>query len=292
MSTATQQLTPRERELGAIIRAYNEVTEGLKRSHEKLGQEVRRLHEELSNKNRQLRRRERLAALGEMAAGVAHEIRNPLGGIGMFASLLRKDLADRPDAVRLVEKIIKGVKALERVVNDTLDFGRPSEPQPGTVQVETLVRETLELAATRVPGVSVDVEPFEGEGGRELVSDAALMQRALLNIVLNAMEAALTGRGPGDARVRVRLKGTTDRVTISVADNGAGIPVELMDRIFNPFFTTKDSGTGLGLAIVHQIAETLGGTVQAANRAGGGATFSLSLPRRMNEDTSGDDRTQ
>src|SRR5690554_1355310 len=140
-------VTHRERELAAIINAYNEVTERLKRSHERLTSEVERLREELARKNRQLRRRERLAALGELAAGVAHEIRNPLGGIRVFASLLRRDLADQPASLRLVEKITSGVTRLERIVTDILEFGRPAEPHPEPVHLRSLFAEVAELAA-------------------------------------------------------------------------------------------------------------------------------------------------
>ncbi len=276
MSTATQELTPREKELGALIHAYSEVTEQLKHAHEQLGAQVKGLREELSRKNRQLRRRERLAALGEMAAGVAHEIRNPLGGIRMFASLLRKDVADRPDAVRLVDKIVKGVAALERVVSDTLDFGRPSDPNPVPIQLGTLLRETAELVVERAHAQNVRVEVRAGASCAEMTTDPHLLQRALLNLLFNAVDAA--ARKAEGGLVRVECRAAAGNVTISVSDNGNGIPVEWMDRIFNPFFTTKDSGTGLGLSIVHQIAESLGGTVRAANRSGGGAVFSMCLP--------------
>jgi signal transduction histidine kinase len=268
-------ITPRERELGAIIRAYSEVTELLKDSHEQLKHEVGRLREELSGMNRQLRRRERLAALGEMAAGVAHEIRNPLGGIQMFASLLHRDLADRPEAGRLVGKIIRGVERLDRVVTDTLEFGRVAEPQPASVDLGTLIRDTVELAAARIAETGVAVE-LPADGGIRIVTDPALLQRALLNVLVNAVEAAPAEGG----RVEIGLRmGPNERVILTVSDNGPGISPDCMDRIFNPFFTTKGAGTGLGLAIVHQIVESLGGSVQAANRSGGGAVFSLSLPR-------------
>ena len=287
MSTLASELTQRERELGAIITAYNEVTERLKQSHEQLSREVKRLREELSRKNRQLRRRERLAALGELAAGVAHEIRNPLGGIQMFASLLRKDLQDRPDALRIVDKITTGVSRLESIVTQILDFGRPSEPEPQRVRLDALIGEVIDLCTARprprpVQITADAVEPVT------IVTDGTLLSRALLNLVLNAADAA--GEGAGDAaRVSLSVTSRADgSVTISVSDNGPGIPPEMLDRIFNPFFTTKDHGTGLGLAIVHQIAETLGGSIQAANRPEGGAVFSLSLPAVLAVDESVD----
>lgn len=277
---AGEDLTQRERELGAIIAAYNEVTEQLKHSHEQLTGEVRRLREELARKNEQLRRRDRLAALGEMAAGVAHEIRNPLGGIQVFASLLAKDLADRPEALRLVGRIMQGVGRLESIVANILAFGRPAEPRPTRVLLTRVVQETIELAAAKVQERAVAIEADDSVAGVELWTDGALLQQALLNLVLNAVEAT-TGhpRRRDGARVVISAVVTEESVNVTVSDDGPGIPAELRDRIFNPFFTTRDGGTGLGLAIVHQIAEALEGSVQAANRAEGGAAFSMRLPR-------------
>ena len=122
------EITQRERELGAIIQAYNEVTERLKQSHDQLQRQVGALRSELADKNRELARRERLAALGEMAAGVAHEIRNPLASIELFASLLRRDLADRPVLAAHAGKISRGVQCLDRIVNDILAFAGETDP--------------------------------------------------------------------------------------------------------------------------------------------------------------------
>ena len=291
--TVPRELTQRERELGAIITAYNQVTEQLKQSHEKLGTEVVRLREELTRKNRQLRRRERLAALGEMAAGVAHEIRNPLGGIQLFASLLEKDLRDRPAEHRLAGKIAKGVGTVEAIVTDFLEFGRPRDPQPAGVRLDAVAREAVDLAMKRAADAGVQLEITEALDDIEILSDAVMVKRALLNLVLNGIDAARegvrqrecrTGRAQIDAvntvgKVVVGVrKLSPEHIALTVSDNGTGVPPELMDRIFNPFFTTKDRGMGLGLAIVHQLAESLGGNAQVANAAGGGAVFSLCLP--------------
>ena len=273
MSALPTDITQRERELAAIVTAYNEVTDKLKQSHVELRNEVRRLRKELNRKNEQLRRKERLAALGEMAAGVAHEIRNPLGGIQVFASLLRQDLAEQPDAVQRVDKIRKGVAQLESIVSDNQEFARPAGPVPR----KTLVAETVELSVSRMAAAGVKVDVGDGFGNVELDTDGAMLQRALLNLLLNAIEAT---QGHGQ-RVRINLSAHTDQcVTIEVCDEGPGIETETMECVFNPFFTTKDTGTGLGLAIVHQIIETLGGSVRVSNRPEGGAVFSLIVPRR------------
>ncbi len=284
-------LTQRERELGAIIDSYNTVTEQLKSSYEQLREEVARLREELTKKNRQLRRRDRLAALGEMAAGVAHEIRNPLGGIRLLVSLLDKDLEDRPKNRELVIKIANGVTTLESLVTDILEFGRPSDPHPMPVELDVLVQATLEMASAKVQEKQVKVEVAPELERECIVSDPNLLQRALLNLLLNAMEATASVQdAPANRMVRIGMKsGPKEQVMLTVADGGPGVSAEMMDRIFNPFFTTKDEGTGLGLAIVHQIAETLGGSVKAANRPEGGAVFSLCLPRRL-ETPSDDDQ--
>ncbi len=275
-------LTQRERELGAIIASYNEVTERLKQSHERLAAEVTRLHQELARKNQQLRRRERLAALGEMAAGMAHEIRNPLGSIQLLASLLERETADHPPALRLVRKITEGVATVESLVTDVLQFGRPRDPVAEAVALRALVAEAIEMTADRTADGRVRVEAEAAASDATIVSDAAMIKRALLNLLLNAIDAAAATESSDGPRVAVRLhEHGPDHVVLAVSDNGPGVPVELMDRIFNPFFTTKQRGTGLGLAIVHQVAEALGGHVQVANQAKGGAVFSLCLPRRL-----------
>lgn len=277
MTALSTDITQRERELAAIVTAYNEVTDKLKESHVELRNEVRRLREELARKNEQLRRKERLAALGEMAAGVAHEIRNPLGGIQVFASLLRQDLIHQPDAVERIDKIRKGVTQLESIVSDILDFARPAGPVPRIVQLRSLVAETVELSASRMAAAGVAVDVGDSFDDVELVTDGMMLQRALMNLLLNAIDAT---KGHG-RRVRITLLASDEQcVTIGVCDEGPGIDVDTMESIFNPFFTTKDTGTGLGLAIVHQIIDTLGGSVSALNLPEGGAMFTLIVPRR------------
>lgn len=282
VSMPVAEMTERERELGAIIAAYNDVTEQLKQSHERLRAEVTRLHEELARKNQQLRRRERLAALGEMAAGLAHEIRNPLGGIQMFASMLEQDVSDRSPALRLVRKISQGVATVESIVTDILQFGRPRDPVGEVVDLRALIRETIELAVDPTGERRVRVDLDEHFADVTIVSDQAMIKRAVLNLLLNAVDAARAAASDDGPRVIIGVREHgSDHVLITVTDNGPGVPAELMDRIFNPFFTTKDRGTGLGLAIVHQIAEALGGHVQVSNRDAGGAVFSICLPRRL-----------
>lgn len=280
---ATADLTERELELSAIIASYNDVTEQLRISHERLGMEVQRLREELARKNEQLRRRERLAALGEMAAGVAHEIRNPLAGIQLQASLLVRDLRDRPNQQRLAGRIVKYVGSLEGIVSDILDFGRPGGSCPCRVSLGDLISDTVELVRSRCRDQGASIEIDDALAAIELFTDPSLLQRALLNLMVNAVEAvgpALTDEGHVWVRPTSR---DDDQLTIEVADDGPGIDAELLDRVFNPFFTTKDIGTGLGLAIVHQIAETLGGHVRAGRSAEGGASFVLTVPVRAAE---------
>ena len=275
MTTARLPITQRERELGAIINAYNEVTERLKLSHDRLVGEVGRLRDQLEQKNRELARRERLAALGEMAAGVAHEIRNPLAGVQLYASLLVKDLADRDDARQLARKIADGVQTLEGVVGDVLAFAGQSEPQVTRVDLGGLIAECVATTAAAQSARQTTIQVDEGVERFTLLADPGQLQRAILNLLFNAIEAA--GEN-GEVWISARGSAREGFCEIEVADNGSGIPPELRERVFNPFFTTRDSGTGLGLAIVHRIAEAHGGGVRAANGREGGAELTLTLP--------------
>ena len=277
-STVTTQVENARRveELGRIIIAYSEVTEKLQQSHDQLTETVRALQSELGEKNRLLERKNRLAALGEMAAGLAHEIRNPLGGIQLYASMLAQDVADRPDSLSLVRKISGGVRRLEALVGQVLQFSREIAAQPRPCDLASVVDQAVDLAHARLAelGVACVVEgprPFEAD------FDPLLLGQALLNLLLNAADAA--GAGP-DGRVTVRLARPTEESQVKqfhlvVKDNGPGIPPGVLDRIFNPFFTTKDTGTGLGLAIVHRVVEAHDGTITATNDPAGGARFEI-----------------
>jgi len=268
-------------ELIAIIQKYNEVTEHLKRSHERLGLEVCRLREALHEKNRELQRREQLAALGEMAAGVAHEIRNPLGGIGLYASLLERDLEDRPKQRDLAVRISRGVQSLETIVGDILSFAGDAVPAIGAVSFGDLLDEVAAQTEPKAEARGVEIAIDEAWRTTALRCDIHQLIRAVSNLVFNAIDAA--GEG-GHVRISggpctVRRSGSgPDSFDIRVEDDGPGIDPALLQRVFTPFFTTKHTGTGLGLAIVHRIAEANGGAVRAGHREGGGAVFVLSVP--------------
>jgi len=298
LATATTSLTPygapeaadarspspdpvrRMEELGRIILAYSEVTERLQQSHDQLHRTVQTLRQELGEKNRLLERKNRLAALGEMAAGLAHEIRNPLGGIQLYASLLSQDVRDRPDCASLVKKISGGVKRLESLVGQVLQFSREITANCAPMDLSVAVDHAVEYAAQSLSDRRVRCT-IDGPRPMPVRADALLVGQALLNLLLNAAEAiadadAETPGGSIAVRFGPPAHGPGARqFHLSVHDSGPGVPAEVMDRIFNPFFTTKETGTGLGLAIVHRIVEAHDGTVLVTNPPEGGARFEI-----------------
>lgn len=264
----------RMEELGRIILAYSEVTERLQQSHEQLRKTVEKLRQELSEKNQLLERKNRLAALGEMAAGLAHEIRNPLGGIQLYASMLSHDLSDRPEPLKTVKKISAGVKHLESLVGQVLQFTREIVANPEPASLAEIIAQAVEYAQKTMNDRDIECRV---EGPRTLLAnvDALLMGQAVLNLLLNAADAV-----EGGGKVVVQYGRSSEQAGagqfhLVVRDNGPGIPPQILDRIFNPFFTTKDTGTGLGLAIVHRIIEAHDGTITATNDASGGARFEI-----------------
>jgi two-component system sensor histidine kinase HydH len=277
-STTTTQVENARRieELGRIIIAYSEVTEKLQQSHDQLTETVRALQSELGEKNRLLERKNRLAALGEMAAGLAHEIRNPLGGIQLYASMLAQDVAGRPHSVELVRKISGCVRRLDSLVGQVLQFSREIVAQLEPVQLRDIVEQAVDLAIATAQRASVRYS-IDGPESLDAVVDPLLMGQALLNLLLNAAEAIEPHM---EGRVTVRFgrpapASDAKQFHLTVTDTGRGIPPEVLDRIFNPFFTTKDTGTGLGLAIVHRVVEAHDGLIIAGNEEHGGARFEI-----------------
>jgi signal transduction histidine kinase len=262
-------------DLGKIILAYSGVTEKLQQSHDQLTQTVHALQLELSEKNRQLERRNRLAALGEMAAGMAHEIRNPLGGIQLYSSILAKDLADRPQSLQLVHKIAGGVKLLDGLVSQVLQFTREITAHAALADLAQIIDQAVDLASATFQRRGV-VCRVQGPRPMLVTIDSLLVGQAILNLILNAAEAIEAG---GTIHVRYGSPADDDsrQLQLVVTDSGPGIPAEVMDRIFNPFFTTKEAGTGLGLSIVHRVVEAHDGTITASNLDGGGAKFEVRI---------------
>jgi signal transduction histidine kinase len=278
-------------DLHELLQMYNQVTQRLQVSHERLEGEVVRLREQLEEKNRELETKKRLAALGEMAAGIAHEIRNPLGGIQLYASTLMAEGADRPLAVELVRKISNGVKGLNVLVSDMLAFTRDLQMSRQEEDLGEIVLGALELAAPTLVEQDVKVRVHGSVEGKRVNVDRRLLERVLLNLVLNGAEAigeqvdggnkkpeaGSKKESGGQIEIRALVKG--GKTEIVVEDNGPGIPAENLERVFEPFFTTKHTGTGLGLANVHRIIEAHGGQITAANKAAPerGARFRILL---------------
>jgi two-component system sensor histidine kinase FlrB len=277
-------------DLGRIILAYSEVTDKLQKAHERLEKTVVALTDELSEKNRLLERKNRLAALGEMAAGMAHEIRNPLGGIQLYASMLAKDLAAMPASLELVRKISGGVRRLDALVNQVLQFTREIRIQRYNADLAALIDEAMEMARPHLESRQLR---WDVNGPRPLWVrvDPDLMVQAILNLLLNAAEAMEQSRGgqvtvifdraPGQGNASQPASNSDQSpdsgFTLCIRDGGPGIDQRILDRIFNPFFTTKDGGTGLGLAIVHRIVDAHDGAIIASNAPDAGAQFEIRM---------------
>lgn len=223
-----------------------------------------------------LRRNDRLAALGEMSAGIAHEIRNPLGIISSSAQLLGRRLpAPAPEIGQLLDIIQEETTRLNGLITDFLTFGRPAQPRRQIVNLSGLVRRAVE----HVQGVSerkgVTVVADLPTAPLTASVDAEMVQQVLLNLLLNALDATA-----GGGKVVVSLGSENGKLRLDVSDNGCGIAEEIRPKIFNPFFTTKEKGTGLGLANAHRMVEAHGGEISVQSVPGQGSEFTVRLPYR------------
>lgn len=271
-------------DLADLMSAFTEVTTKLERTHEQLRSEVARLNSELRDANEALQRSRRLAALGEMAAGISHEIRNPLGSIKLYASMLHEDLAALPDQQQVVEKIGRAVRGLDEIVGDVLSFARETSARFVPSETGSIIDHAIDACCAEIVG---SVERDGELGSVELECDPGLIQQALVNLLRNAGEA---NRVSGGDRIVIETLvceiPRDDRaeagVSITVHDRGDGIPEQVIERMFNPFFTTRETGTGLGLAIVHRILDAHRGIVEVGNhRSERGAWVRLVLPVRQ-----------
>jgi two-component system sensor histidine kinase HydH len=244
---------------------------GLSISNARLYESLRKSYDELATTRAEMVKRERLAGLGELAATVAHEVRNPVGVIYNASSSLRRLVEASPDGLTLVDIVREECERLNQIIGDLIDFARPRQLSLQPEELPRLLGEVTE-AIGETPGVSVNVD-VEGELPL-VVADRRLIRQALVNVAQNAVQAMARG---GVLELRAFAERDAAVAIIELQDNGPGIPQANIPRIFEPFFTTKATGSGLGLAVVKRIVEDHGGQVSVAS-SDHGTTFRFRLP--------------
>lgn len=241
------------------------------------------------------RLRDRLAALGEMAAGIAHEVKNPLAGIQVMAGLLKRQVSSSPDAQAILTDIIHEAQTANRIVLDVLEFVRPINLQVEHLSVPHVIEDALTKYEGLVNDGSLVLESRVDPDLPSVQGDQTQLRQLFTNLLINAYEA-LEGQGrvtisaafsplPGDQQTRVELPDTKGWITVDVDDDGPGIPSDVTQKIFSPFFTTKPQGSGLGLAIVRKIVDAHDGRIDVGTSPIGGTRVEVTLPVTAVRDT-------
>jgi two-component system, NtrC family, sensor histidine kinase HydH len=232
----------------------------------------KRAMERLQLKER-LSRAEKLSALGEMAAGISHEIRNPLGIIRSSAELLKKKLNSLDPSNTIPEIIVEESTRLNNIITDFINYARPRSPNLSACRVEDVVEKNLAFLASQIKNQGYKIHTKFQNHLPEIMADSSMLYQSFLNILINAMQAM-----PEAGTISIEI-GTSDNVVrLFFDDQGPGIPAHVMDKIWDPFFTTKDTGTGLGLGIVKNIIESHGGSIQIMNLTPRGTRVVVELP--------------
>jgi signal transduction histidine kinase len=269
--------------IGTLVQSFSEQRRRQMEAAEELNRQLLRQQDSLRESlqkleaaEESLRRKEKLAALGEMSAGLAHEIRNPLGIISSSVQLLAKNTGfSTPASQELLDIVQEETVRLNGLVTDFLLFGRPDRPQLRECDLGQVVERAVEhvrgLAGQKAAAVGL-VLP---ESPVRALADPDMLRQVLLNLLLNALDAVA-----GEGRIRALLRRGSAGVFIEIHNTGPAIPPELQSRIFDPFFTTKDRGTGLGLANAYKIVESHGGELTVSSSPEHGTTFTVFLPQR------------
>jgi len=258
-------LSGRERQQ---TRRYRETAVRLEESYQHLKAQA----DQILEIEEQLRHADRLSALGELSAGMAHEIRNPLGSIRGTAEILKDGVPVDDPRREFADILVREADRLNRVVQDFLDFASPAPPAHAEVDLAQTLREVLALTSRQAEraGVAVHMAPFDLP---PVPADREQLKQVFLNLVLNAIQAM-----PDGGALEISGRTADGEVRIAFADNGRGIDAADLERIFSPFFTTRRDGTGLGLAITSRIVRSHCGRIEVSSEAGAGSCFSVYLP--------------
>ncbi len=231
---------------------------------------------EVQHLKKEIERSQRLVSLGRLAAGIAHEIRNPLSSIKGFATYFRDRYRENPEDQATATIMIHEVDRLNRVISQLLEFARPVKIQKRSVPIHMVIEHALKMIEKQAETKGIHIEKDLSSKIREVPMDPDRFNQVLLNLCLNAVEAM---EGGGTLSIGLHACGDSGKVEITVSDTGVGITRENLVHIFDPYFTTRPSGTGLGLAIVHKIVESHGGQVQVESEVGKGTRVSIMLPK-------------
>jgi C4-dicarboxylate-specific signal transduction histidine kinase len=280
LRTPPQEPMP-SREFEHLRDAFSEMVDNLRDAREAVARQVeqeRRMREELQLLQQQIIRQERLAAIGVLLSGIAHELNNPLQAISGFAELLQRDTDLRPDVRADLAIIQKEGRRASNIIRNLSRFSRQQGSKPSAVYLTDTVASVVELRQRRFQeqGITLDVDEASSQPTQAVFAE---LQQVLLNFVINA-EQALSAGGLAERRLTIRTRDTERTVRLEVEDTGAGVPSDDESKLFQPFFTTKPigEGTGLGLSVSYGIIRSYGGTIGYHRGAGGGALFYFELP--------------
>ncbi len=270
-------------ELGELSEAFNDMTDNLQKAREELEKWAGTLELRVAERTRSLRetqsklvRSEKLASLGELVAGIAHEINNPLTGILMYASILAQDSRLDPALRADLEIVIQETLRCSNIVRELLDFARNEPPTKTLESLQRVMEMSLLLVENQTYFHDIRIHRCYGPQVPEVAMDPAQMQQVFLNLLVNASQAMPAG---GELTIRTDVDAKKEMVLIAIGDTGCGIAPENFKKIFDPFFTTKGhEGTGLGLSVSYGIIERHGGEIDVESRVGEGTTFTIYLP--------------
>jgi len=271
-------------EIGYLADSFNQMTADLEAANEKLiewgktlEKKVEERTKELTEMQAHLIQSEKLASIGKLAAGIAHEINNPLGGVLIYSHLLLEDTDENSPYYENLKKIVKETSRCKEIVKGLLEFARPKEPEMSLVNINEIVEGSLSIMEGQALFQNIKIKKSFVSNLPKIVADSAQLQQVFVNIILNAAEAM---DGNGILTISTSLNGDGTFIEIKFSDTGHGIKEEDQKRLFEPFFTTKEvgKGTGLGLAISYSIIQKHQGTIEVKSEVGKGSTFNVGLP--------------
>jgi signal transduction histidine kinase len=262
---AQVNFSDRNDEIGDLGRDFNDMVRQLRESRE----EIQHLH------RTQMSRAEHLATLGELAAGLAHEIRNPLAGIAGVIEIVGRDLPEQSPAREVLADVRDEVQRINKIMNELLETARPKPLNLQVGDLNATIEHAVMFAREQAKQRNVEVVFVRNEKLPKIEHDSSQINQVLLNLILNGVQAIENG-----GTVSIELHRDGDSADISVADTGKGISPEVLPNIFRPFFTTKGQGTGLGLPLARRMVEDHGGRIDVASTPGKGTRFTVHLPMR------------